>query len=127
MYFIKDKTPEFKAITPGINTPEIAKKCSALWTSYSEEQKKRWNDLAEMDKQRYQSEKKAVDAQAAAAQVSEGKKKKKKSGESQKGKLSSYLLFFNARREAIKLDRPDIKVTDVSKIAGAEWSALTEE
>ncbi|TNV77867.1 hypothetical protein FGO68_gene13876 [Halteria grandinella] len=130
VYFLKDKTPEVKAKQPTISCSEVAKILGQEWGQLNEDQKKRWIDLAAIDKQRYLNDKKQAETQgvtSADGSTSPQKKKKKKSTDGQQGTWSSYLVFCNARRAAIRAEHPDIKPQDISKIAGAEWSALTDE
>lgn len=40
---------------------------------------------------------------------------------------SSFLIFYDEQRPAIKAKIPDIKVTDITRECSKQWSALTEE
>lgn len=41
--------------------------------------------------------------------------------------LSNYMNFCNAKRAEVKAANPDAKMTDLSKILGTQWKALTPE
>jgi predicted GIY-YIG superfamily endonuclease len=41
--------------------------------------------------------------------------------------LSNYMNFCNAKRAEVKAANPDAKMTDLSKILGTQWKALSEE
>ena len=38
--------------------------------------------------------------------------------------MSGFMLFVNEERESIKAKNPDIKVTEVGKIAGQMWKDM---
>ncbi|EWM23164.1 fact complex subunit ssrp1 [Nannochloropsis gaditana] len=58
-----------------------------------------------------------------------GKKKKraKKDPNAPKQALSAYMLFTQASREAVKAEQPGLKVTEISKVMGERWRALSAE
>ena len=41
--------------------------------------------------------------------------------------MSAYFFFLADERENIKRDNPDIKVTEVSKVAGQRWKEISAE
>merc|ERR1712048_1420510 len=54
--------------------------------------------------------------------------KKPKQPESMpKRPMSSYFLFANARRESMKVEHPDKKLTELAKLIGAEWKTISAE
>eukprot|EP01013_Petalomonas_cantuscygni_P032050 TRINITY_DN58460_c0_g1_i1.p2 TRINITY_DN58460_c0_g1~~TRINITY_DN58460_c0_g1_i1.p2 ORF type:complete len:110 (+),score=18.81 TRINITY_DN58460_c0_g1_i1:119-448(+) len=62
--------------------------------------------------------------------AAKGKSKKGKSAKGEKGdkpkrKLSGYMLFSQKRRPEILKGQPDLKVTEVAKLLGAEWRKMT--
>lgn len=61
---------------------------------------------------------------------SEKKKKKSKSKKdpnAPKRPMSAYLLWFNASREEMKRDNPELSITDLSKKAGELWKELEDK
>uniref|UniRef100_A0A7S3ZBP1 HMG box domain-containing protein n=2 Tax=Lotharella globosa TaxID=91324 RepID=A0A7S3ZBP1_9EUKA len=56
---------------------------------------------------------------------SAAKKRKKESGK--KRTATSYMLFANSIREKIKKENPEKKMTDLAKIFGEKWRALSDE
>lgn len=54
------------------------------------------------------------------------KKKSKKDPNAPKRPQSAYFLWFNANREELKKDNPDISITDLSKKAGEVWKQLED-
>lgn len=55
------------------------------------------------------------------------KRKEKKPKIGPKRAMSAYFFFLADERETIKKDNPDIKVTDVSKVAGQRWKEISAE
>lgn len=54
------------------------------------------------------------------------KKKSKKDPNAPKRPQSAYFLWFNANREELKKDNPDISITDLSKKAGEVWKQMED-
>merc|ERR1712173_186583 len=80
-----------------------------------------------------QAEKEKKMANGGGGTANGGKKSKKspkkpKAPESMpKRPMSSYFLFANERRESMKLEHPDKKLTELSKYIGAEWKVISAE
>uniref|UniRef100_A0A0N5AGV8 HMG box domain-containing protein n=1 Tax=Syphacia muris TaxID=451379 RepID=A0A0N5AGV8_9BILA len=53
--------------------------------------------------------------------------RKKKDPNAPKQPLSAYFLWLSENRERIKTEHPDAKITEISKIAGAEWGQITDK
>jgi hypothetical protein len=55
------------------------------------------------------------------------KVKAKKDPTKPKQGLSAYIIFTSDIREQTKKENPDLPMTDLSKVMGAKWKALTDE
>ena len=55
------------------------------------------------------------------------KVKAKKDPTKPKQGLSAYIIFTSEIREQTKKENPDLPMTDLSKVMGAKWKALTDE
>jgi len=53
--------------------------------------------------------------------------RKPKDSNAPKKPLSSYLLFVNSVRDAVRAENPEMKMTEISKVIGSRWKALSEE
>ena len=53
--------------------------------------------------------------------------KKKKDPEAPKSKKTSYLIYANEVRDGIRKSNPKKSISDITKIIGAQWNALTEQ
>jgi len=123
---------------------------SQSWKKLTDEEKKKYQVLADKDKERHKKEMKnykksesssssSSDSSSDSDSDSSDDKKKKKKGR-RKGKkkkkdpnapkpaTNPYMFFQNEKREQIKKDNPELKkLTDVAKKTGAIWRAMTEE
>lgn len=53
--------------------------------------------------------------------------RKKKDPNAPKQPLSAYFLWLSENRERIKSQHPEAKITEISKIAGAEWGQISDK
>lgn len=56
--------------------------------------------------------------------VASGKKAKKPDGP--KKPKSGFMFYSQERRVTLKEEQPTLKITDASKVIGAEWKAFTD-
>ena len=54
-----------------------------------------------------------------------GTKKAKKADGPKKPK-SGFMFYSQERRVTLKVEQPSLKITDASKVIGAEWKALSD-
>eukprot|EP01025_Chloroclados_australasicus_P005622 TRINITY_DN11737_c0_g1_i2.p1 TRINITY_DN11737_c0_g1~~TRINITY_DN11737_c0_g1_i2.p1 ORF type:complete len:463 (-),score=68.58 TRINITY_DN11737_c0_g1_i2:306-1694(-) len=70
-------------------------------------------------------------AQQKAEQVEEGKKerktRKKKDPDAPKRHLSGFMIFSMDKREQVRKENPDKKITEITKILGEMWKNVTTE
>jgi hypothetical protein len=89
--------------------------------------------LCSQDKERYVKEKEEYRLQRVANGEEEDKptrrKSSKKGGDpnAPKKPLSSYIIFSGAMRAEVKEANPDASTTDLSKLLGVKWQALSDE
>jgi hypothetical protein len=65
-------------------------------------------------------------APATEAPQTGGKTKKSKRGGGMKRKLNGFMKFANTRREALMKANPGKAVSDIGKLLGGEWQALSD-
>lgn len=71
-----------------------------------------------------------VEKPAKKAKVAEApakKEKKKKDPNAPKKGMSAYFFFMNENREKIKTENPGIAFTEIAKVAGEKWKAVSAE
>ncbi|KAK2964958.1 putative High mobility group protein DSP1 [Blattamonas nauphoetae] len=119
----------------------VAKVISEKWNALDEEGKKKYMELAEQDKARYEKEMKVYessgkkaewDAQMKGAAAEDDKKKKaKKDPNAPKRAQTAYFAFGDEVRpvimEELKNEGKSVAVTVVAKLISEKWNALDEE
>merc|ERR1712013_669462 len=112
-----------KAANPDAKVTEIAKLMGAEWKTLSEAEKKPF--VAEAVAQWKRSEKLGkAEADANAPKVS--LPRKPKDANKPKAAQTAYFAFTASRRAAISAENPEMKITQIAKLMGAEWKALSE-
>uniref|UniRef100_A0A6B2LIQ4 HMG box domain-containing protein n=1 Tax=Arcella intermedia TaxID=1963864 RepID=A0A6B2LIQ4_9EUKA len=142
MFYSKEKRPELQAKHKGIKFGDLSKMISKSWKTLSEEEKKRYNDLHDKDKERHRQEMKTYvkpdssnDSESSDDSSSKKKKKpkkkrakKEKDPNAPKPAANAYMLFQKERRAEIKSQNPNLKaVTEIAKKLGEMWRGMTEE
>jgi len=122
-FFVKMCYEEHKKKYPNENVQvtEISKKCSQKWKTMTDEEKKRFFELAQKDAERYQAE--------VAAYGGDDRKRKraKKDPNAPKRALSAFFFFSNEKRNEIQQSHPEWKVGQIAQELGRFWKSLTEE
>uniref|UniRef100_A0A7E4ZUT0 HMG box domain-containing protein n=1 Tax=Panagrellus redivivus TaxID=6233 RepID=A0A7E4ZUT0_PANRE len=125
-FFVKMCYEEHKKKYPdeSVQVTEISKKCADKWKTMTEDEKRRFYELAAKDQERYQAE---IAAFGAGDDASKKKKKPKKDPNAPKRALSAFFFFSNERRQEVQSQHPEWKVSEVAKELGREWKAFTDE
>ena len=87
----------------------------------SEDEEKRLEKEKKREKKRKEREEKPKKERKRKAESDEKKPRKKKEKTGPKRATSAYFYFLAEEREKIKAENPDIKITEISKIAGQRW------
>ena len=89
----------------------------------TDKEKKRFAEMAEKDKQRYDRE-----MQSYTPPVGEGgRKRKKKDPNAPKRPLSAFFLFCQDERPAVKAIYPNYSVGEAAKELGERWNKVTAD
>jgi hypothetical protein len=89
----------------------------------TDKEKKRFADMADKDKQRYDREMSTYVPAAGEG----GRKKRKKDPNAPKRPLSAFFLYCADERAAIKAVHPTHSVGEVAKELGEKWNKVTPE
>jgi hypothetical protein len=89
----------------------------------TDKEKKRFAEMAEKDKARYDREMSTYTPPAGEG----GRKRKKKDPNAPKRPLSAFFLFCHDERPAVKLVYPTYSVGEVAKELGERWNKVTPE
>lgn len=107
--FCQDEREKVKADNPQYSILEVAKELGRRWASIDP-------GLKQGYEQRYQAAKKIFDQ--------EMPQKKKKDPNAPKQPLSSYFIFSEKERQKIKVDSPNIPLTELGKELGRRWAKI---
>ena len=88
----------------------------------TDKEKKRFAEMAEKDKARYDKEMSSYIPPAG-----EGKKRKKKDPNAPKRPLSAFFLFCHDERPAVKAIHPTHSVGEIAKELGERWNKIAPE
>lgn len=126
-YFVQKTREDFKKKHPNENVvfSEFSKKCSDTWKKMSESEKKKYIQMADKDKKRYDAE------MSTYVPPKDGKgkkgKKAKKDPNAPKRALSAFFWFCNDERNKVKASLPaGSGVGDVSKECARLWGNLSQ-
>ncbi|KAI1697141.1 HMG (high mobility group) box domain-containing protein [Ditylenchus destructor] len=107
-----------------VQVTEISKRCSDKWKTMSDDEKKRFFELAQKDAERYQAE---VQAYGGEDMAYKKKKRQKKDPNAPKKALSAFFFFSNDKRSMVQQEHPDYKVGQIAQELGKYWKALSDE
>jgi hypothetical protein len=132
--FVAAERDAVKEANPDAGVTDITKILGARWGQMDDAAKAPYEKQAAADKVRYAEELKtwqAAHPDEVAAMDAQGKrgratKKKQKNG-GPKRATTAYFYFTADMRERVKEENPGLKVTEIAKVIGAKWKALTEE
>ncbi|XP_051903074.1 high mobility group protein B1a [Hippocampus zosterae] len=122
-YFVQTCREEHKKKHPdaSVNFAEFSKKCSERWKTMSAKEKGKFEDLAKLDKARYEREMMSyVPARG-------GKKKKFKDPNAPKRPPSAFFIFCAEYRPKVKGETPGLTIGDVAKRLGEMWNRTSAE
>ncbi|XP_042196491.1 high mobility group protein B3 isoform X1 [Callorhinchus milii] len=120
-YFVQTCREEHKKKNPDVpvNFSDFSKRCSERWKTMSGKEKSKFEDLAKVDKVRYDREMKTY--------IPPKGSKKKKDPNAPKRPPSGFFLFCSDHRPKIKAGSPGLTIGDVAKKLGELWNGCTDE
>jgi len=119
-FFVQTCREEHKKKHPNdtVVFTEFTKKCAEKWKEMTPIEKKRFEDMAERDKARYERE---MSSYVPAPGVQAKKRKRTKDPNAPKRALSAFFFFCADERPAVRAANPGIGVADVAKELGKKW------
>jgi len=108
--YTNEQRPKFKADNPEKSTTELTTLMSQEWRNMTDSDKKKYEDLAVVDKERYMKEKdefKSNSDNDSSESENEKPKKKEKDPDAPKKNVNSYMHFSRV----IRAKHPDVKHT----------------
>ncbi|XP_031719678.1 high mobility group protein B1b [Anarhichas minor] len=122
-YFVQTCREEHKKKHPdaSVNFAEFSKKCSERWKTMSQKEKGKFEDMAKLDKVRYERDMKNYDPP-------KGQKKKRyKDPNAPKRPPSAFFLFCGDFRPKVKSEHPGLTIGDTAKKLGEMWNGSSAE
>ncbi|KAL7488798.1 hypothetical protein ACHAW6_014413 [Cyclotella cf. meneghiniana] len=120
-----------KAEHPEAKFGDIAKYLSAEFKSLPDNEKAKWDSLAQRDKERYQRDMESYvppsDESDSDSDAGKKKKKKKKDPNAPKRNQSAFFLYSNATRAEVRATNPDLAFGQVAQEISRNFKALPAE
>jgi len=126
-FFVQTCREEHKKKHPNDSVvfAEFSKKCSEKWKTMGPKEKKRFEDMADRDKVRYENE---MSHYTPIGGVPGGRKRKKtKDPNAPKRALSAFFFFCSEMRPAVRATMPGAGVGDIAKELGKRWEKVTDK
>uniref|UniRef100_A0A8C1XS82 High mobility group protein B2 n=1 Tax=Cyprinus carpio TaxID=7962 RepID=A0A8C1XS82_CYPCA len=119
-FFVQTYRDEHKRKSPDvpINFSEFSKKCSERWKALSASEKSRFEDMAKVDKARYENEMKSYVPPKGAGKTG----RKKKDPNAPKRPPSAFFIFCSEYRPTVKSENPSLSIGEIAKKLGEMWS-----
>lgn len=108
LYFCQDHREELKKEHPSLKGPDITAKLAEMWGALSPKKKKKYEEMNEQDKQRYESEMKEYDPDSF-------KPKKPKKAK------TAFLCFSVDMRNEVKAKHPKLPAKEITAELGRMW------
>jgi len=133
IFFTDNERENVRRVNPEMKMTDISKKLGEMWKGLSDQDKKKYEDMAAQDKQRYETEKaQYLDSGGSISTTSKKAKKDKKAKKikdpnAPKRSKSAYMFFTQVERENVRRANPEMKMTDISKKLGEMWKGLSDQ
>lgn len=127
-FFVQTCREEHKKKHPEENVvfAEFSKKCAERWKTMSDKEKKRFHEMAETDKKRYDTEMQSYTPPKGEKQRGK-RRKQQKDPNAPKRSLSAFFWFSNDERSKVKAANPEYGVGDIAKELGRRWAEADPE
>ena len=132
--YMKERREAIKSKQPDIGNKEIISKMAEEWKKLSDQEKEKYNALANKDKIRYANEMKNYTPSEEDKKSTKGKKgntgkkaKKEKVEGAPKKPLTAFFIFQNEKREEFKKKYPDLAQKELVTKLSEAWKNLSEK
>lgn len=121
-FFGSEVTPQMRLESPNMTFAEASKELGKRWKEADDATRKKYEDMAIADKERYETEMKGYKPPPQGKVV-----KKQKDPNKPKGKTHSYMFFSIETAPLVRKEFPEMPTTEVAKTVGSRWKELSEE
>jgi hypothetical protein len=126
MFFSKEQRPLLKAANPELGFGAIGKLVGENWRNLADNKKGKYQKQTDLDKERYEREKKEH-PELVAVTKSKNPRAAKKLQLGPKKPLTSYMFYMQQERPSVISDHPEYKFSDIGKEVGRRWKALDSD
>jgi len=132
LLFCKDERENIKKNKPNTKFEEFGRQLGVMWSEVSSEKKKKYEEKAKADKDRYETEVKEYIAKGGSKDDLKKKdrkgvnKKTKKDPKAPKRASTAYIFFSKEMRTKLKKENQSLKFGELGKLIGEKWKDLDE-
>lgn len=123
LLFTRDERDIIKKENPKISPKEIMIELGKKWKATNEDIRKKYQEMANIDKERYQEEMKNYIPEDGEELVV---KKKRKSKNAPKNASGPYIFFCKEERDKVKGDNPEMSVKEIMSELGKRWKLIKD-
>jgi len=122
IFFLNANRDKLRKENPEAKMTEITKLASAQWKAISPADRAPWDAKAVEDKERYATEMSTYVAPEPVFVLP----KKKKVKSAVKKATNPWMAYLNANRNKLREENPEVKMTDITKMASVAYKALSD-
>ena len=122
IFFLNANRDKLRKENPDAKMTEITKLASAQWKAISPADRAPWDAKALEDKERYATEMSTYVAPEPVFVLP----KKKKVKSAVKKATNPWMAYLNANRNKLREEHPEVKMTDITKMASVAYKALSD-
>ena len=122
IFFLNANRDKLRKENPEAKMTEITKLASAQWKAISPADRAPWDAKASEDKERYATEMSTYVAPEPVFVLP----KKKKVKSAVKKATNPWMAYLNANRNKLREENPEVKMTDITKMASVAYKALSD-
>jgi len=122
IFFLNANRDKLRKENPDAKMTEITKLASAQWKAISPADRAPWDAKAVEDKERYATEMSTYVAPEPVFVLP----KKKKVKSAVKKATNPWMAYLNANRNKLREENPEVKMTDITKMASVAYKALSD-
>mmetsp|Transcript_16756 Transcript_16756/g.25185 ORF Transcript_16756/g.25185 Transcript_16756/m.25185 type:complete len:772 (+) Transcript_16756:122-2437(+) len=125
MFFNMEMRKKLKDENPSLSFGDLARMVSVKYKELTPDGKKKYEDMASVDKKRYTEE--MANYSGGESNTEPKAKKKKKDPNAPKGSKSAYIFFNTDIRPKLKEEHPDFNFGQLGKLIGQRYKDLTAD
>lgn len=125
-FFVQERRDYYRQQGVPVQFTAFSKECSSLWKVISEEEKQKYQKLAEEDRDRYRREVMGNFDKSPAKDGSRRGRRKKEPGQPKRN-MCAFLHFCSAKRPKLKQENPSLSVGALAKQLSSAWKLMTPE